>query len=331
MHLTSSAADWYATRAAGVVAYLLLTSVVAIGVLLAGKKPLRTPRFAIEDVHRFLGLLAGVFLSLHIGTIAIDSFVRFSIPQLLVPFAASYRPIWTGIGIVSAELLVALAVTNLLRRRLPYRAWRRLHYLSFLVWVGATVHGVGGGTDRGSVWLLGLFAGSVALVVGGTAARIARTRDSPFSLGPAALIAGAGAFSVGALVLVSSLVTSPAAPQANGQPPSADQAVSIDEPVHGEIVVRNGPAYGLLSVVGEGSGASRVLLRIDLLARGDDIVGTSLQVELGDGQTCTGSVDQIDRSGFAGSCTLGGVQKQVQATWQVDSTTTTVEGNLEVV
>ena len=32
MHLTSSPVDWYAARAAGIVAYVLLTVVVSIGI-----------------------------------------------------------------------------------------------------------------------------------------------------------------------------------------------------------------------------------------------------------------------------------------------------------
>src|SRR5439155_14684712 len=120
VHLTSSPVDWYAARAAGVVAYVLLTAVVLIGIAMAGKVRMRRwPRFAIEDVHRFGGLLIGTFVGLHVLTVAIDSFTRFSIAQLLVPFAASYRPLWTALGIVAAELLVALAVTNRYRSRLP--------------------------------------------------------------------------------------------------------------------------------------------------------------------------------------------------------------------
>ena len=182
MHLTSSPVDWYAARAAGVVAYVLLTSVVLIGIAMAGKVRMRRwPRFAIEDVHRFGGLLIGTFVGLHVLTVAIDSFTRFSIAQLLVPFAASYRPLWTALGIVAAELLVALAVANRYRSRLPHRFWRRAHYLNFAVWGLATLHTVGAGTDRAAPWLVLLVVVSTA---GGCAAvvwRVARSR----SLAPA--------------------------------------------------------------------------------------------------------------------------------------------------
>src|SRR4029077_17208258 len=115
------------------------------------------PRFAVEDVHRFLGLLVGAFVTLHVATIAIDSFMPFSVTGLAIPFAAAYRPVWTALGIVAAELLLALAITNRLRRKLPYTVWRRAHYLNFPVWLFATLHGLGSGTDRHTPWLLALY------------------------------------------------------------------------------------------------------------------------------------------------------------------------------
>ena len=103
MHVISSPVTWYAARAGGAVAYVLLSSSVAVGIALAGKARLPgLPRFAVEDVHRFLGLLAGTFIGVHVVGIALDATVPFSLGQLVVPFTASYRPLWTGIGIVFA-------------------------------------------------------------------------------------------------------------------------------------------------------------------------------------------------------------------------------------
>ena len=109
MHLTSSPIDWYAARAGGVVAYVLLSANVTIGLLMTGKKSMKHwPRFALEDVHRFGGILVGTFLVLHITAVAIDAYLPFSLTSLVVPLVASYRPIWTALGIVAAELLLAL-------------------------------------------------------------------------------------------------------------------------------------------------------------------------------------------------------------------------------
>ena len=165
MTLAAFAVDWYAARAAGVVAYLLVSAAVVLGLLLAGKARFdRWPRFAVEDVHRFAGLLAGIFIALHVFWLGIDSQSHLSASTIVIPFTSSYRPLWTGLGIVAAELLLALAVTNHYRKRLRYSLWRRLHYLNFAVWAAATLHGLGGGTDSGSPAFLLLYAVTTGIV-----------------------------------------------------------------------------------------------------------------------------------------------------------------------
>ena len=159
-------ATWYAARAGGLVAYLLLSASVVVGLLLSSRARLRHwPRFALEDVHRFLGILAGAFIVLHGGALLLDRFVPISLSQLLVPGTDGYRPLAVAFGIVAAELLAALAVANHYRRQLPHRVWRRLHYLNFAVWALALVHSLTAGTDAFTTWGLLLYAGSAWLVL----------------------------------------------------------------------------------------------------------------------------------------------------------------------
>jgi sulfoxide reductase heme-binding subunit YedZ len=157
---------WYIARAGGTLAYLLLTSSVVVGLVLSSKtQGKRWPRFALEDVHRFLGLLTGVFIVIHGGTLLVDGYLPFSLGQLLVPGTAPYRPLAVSFGVVAAELLAALALTNRYRASLSYRFWRRAHYLNFAVWVLALVHGLTAGTDAFTTWDLVLYAGSAWLVL----------------------------------------------------------------------------------------------------------------------------------------------------------------------
>jgi sulfoxide reductase heme-binding subunit YedZ len=156
---------WDVTRAAGIVAYVLLTLSVVAGLALSGRARIDGwPRFAVEDVHRFLGLLAGVFVSLHVLTLLLDDYVGIGLAGFVVPFASRYETLATGLGVVSLELLVALAISNRLRPRIPHRLWRRLHYVSFGVWAAATAHGVLQGTDTGSAWVALMYAVSVGAV-----------------------------------------------------------------------------------------------------------------------------------------------------------------------
>ena len=158
---------WYVARAGGILAFALVTASVVLGLTLSGRARLkRWPRFAVEDVHRFAGLLAGAFVGIHVLAILVDTFVPFSLVQVLVPGTASYRPLATGLGVVALELLAALAVANRYRKRLSYRFWRRTHYLNFAVWSLALVHGIASGTDSGTPWAVLFYAVAAGSVAG---------------------------------------------------------------------------------------------------------------------------------------------------------------------
>jgi len=92
--------------------------------------------------------------------------------QLVVPGTAPYRPLATAAGIVAAELLAALAVTNQLRQRIPHHLWRRAHYLNFAVWLLALVHGLTAGADTGTAWAEIFYTLCAASVAGLTVWRL---------------------------------------------------------------------------------------------------------------------------------------------------------------
>ncbi len=316
MHLTSSPVDWYAARAAGVVAYVLLTLVVSLGLTMSSRRRLeRWPRFALEEVHRFGGILVGTFIVIHIVTIAIDSYLRFSLTAILVPFAASYRPLWVALGIVAAELLLALAVTNRLRERMPYRRWRAFHYANFAVWTAATVHGLASGTDRSSVWLMTLTAVAAGVVVTLTAQRIRLTL-------PAAFAAGGGA---AAVVIVLALVVFPFHPRAWNARTFHDSLVGV--------ISRNaGPTRELVSVTATGDGEQRVLMRADLLVEPRGLRATSFELEfLPSGMRCHGHVTHVDSLGFRGLCRApDGTRRVVHAAWEEEQGPQFNAGTLDV-
>jgi methionine sulfoxide reductase heme-binding subunit len=158
---------WYTARAGGLLGFALLTASVVLGLALSGRARLRRwPRFAVEDVHRFTGLLAGTFVGIHVLALLLDTYVPFSLAQILAPGTASYRPLPTALGVVALELLAALAVANHYRKCLSYRFWRRAHYLNFAVWAFALLHGITSGTDSGTVWALTLYAVAAGSVAG---------------------------------------------------------------------------------------------------------------------------------------------------------------------
>ena len=119
---------WYVTRATGLVSLVLLTASVLLGLLTAGRfSSQRWPRFLTQGMHRNVSLLVLVFLALHIAGTVLDSYTSISLVAAFVPFASSYKTAWLSLGAVAFDLLLALIVTSLVRGRLGYRAWRRLH------------------------------------------------------------------------------------------------------------------------------------------------------------------------------------------------------------
>jgi sulfoxide reductase heme-binding subunit YedZ len=174
-----SGLDWSTARAAGLVAYALLTGGVLLGVLLAGRARLpRWPAFAVTDVHRFVSLLTGAFVVLHVYALLLDRYVHTSLVAVLVPGASTYRPFWVALGTVALELLAAVGISNVLRKRLGFARWRRIHYLTFGVWAAATAHGIGAGTDAGAGWLRLLYVVAVGAVAAAVAWRAGSRRLS---------------------------------------------------------------------------------------------------------------------------------------------------------
>lgn len=164
---------WYLTRSTGAMSLLLLTLSVALGVAGVSRfNSRRWPRFVLKALHRNVSLLAIAFLVVHILTAVLDSFAPISLTDAIVPFGGSYRPFWLGLGAIAFDLLLAVTVTSILRRRFGYRAWRATHWLTYACWPIALLHGLGTGSDARSTWLLALniiCLGSVTLAVGARA------------------------------------------------------------------------------------------------------------------------------------------------------------------
>ncbi len=145
---------WYATRATGLVTLLLLTASVLLGVLTAGRFASgRWPRFLSQGLHRNISLLVLVFLTLHVGTTVIDTYTSIPLTAAFVPFTSSYKTVWLSLGAVASDLLLALVVTSLLRKRIGHRPWRLVHWLAYACWPVAVAHGLGIGTDRNATWV----------------------------------------------------------------------------------------------------------------------------------------------------------------------------------
>jgi sulfoxide reductase heme-binding subunit YedZ len=164
---------WLLARASGLAAYALLTASVLAGLVVKARPLGRSVHpAAVLDVHRFLALLGLGALALHGTTLVLDDAVDIGLGALLVPGAAPYRPLATGLGVVAAELMALVYLSFSQRRRIGAKAWRALHWLTYLIFALATLHGVAAGTDSGRTWALALYGAAVGAVLGAFAWRL---------------------------------------------------------------------------------------------------------------------------------------------------------------
>jgi predicted ferric reductase len=155
---------WYTVRASGLIAWVLLLAAVAWGLVLS-IRPIRRPRPAWAlDLHRFLGGLAFVFVGVHLVGLLFDTFVGFTVVDLLVPMATHWRPGAVACGVVALYVLAAVEVTSLLMRRLPRRVWHSIHLSSLAALVLVTVHAFTAGADAADPIVVGLAVMSSVVV-----------------------------------------------------------------------------------------------------------------------------------------------------------------------
>jgi sulfoxide reductase heme-binding subunit YedZ len=187
MIATASTTLWYTTRATGIVALGLLTATLVLGILTAGRVRSRSwPAFAQADLHKRISLLAMVFLAFHVLTSVLDTYVNVGWAAILVPFASAYRPVWTGLGTVGVDLMLAVAISSALRQRISAQSWRAIHWLAYGSWPVAMAHSLGMGTDASKLWMDGLAGVCCLAVLGSLTWRIGdyqKSRARAFELG----------------------------------------------------------------------------------------------------------------------------------------------------
>jgi len=187
---SSSTALWYLSRGTGAASLVLLTATLAMGIAdVARWSSPRMPRFVIDALHGTLSLVAVVLVALHVVTSVLDPFAPLKLTDAVIPFAGRYRPVWVGLGAVAFDLLLALVVTSLVRRRIGVRAWRVIHWTAYACWPLALVHTLGTGSDVRRGWMLVLSVACALVVVAAIGARVMATSGTR-----------AGAVRIGALI-----------------------------------------------------------------------------------------------------------------------------------
>lgn len=181
---------WYATRGLGAATLVVLTCSVVLGIVTATRwVGESTPGFVAADVHRNLSLLALALLFTHIATTVMDPYAHISVRDVILPFGAQYRPIWLGLGVAAADVMIAIVITSLLRSRIGPRAWRFIHWGAYASWPMGVIHGLGTGSDARSPWLIGVVVACIAAVLLALVQRLREGQPSTVPIRVAATLA----------------------------------------------------------------------------------------------------------------------------------------------
>jgi methionine sulfoxide reductase heme-binding subunit len=239
---TGGKALWYLTRGTGLVALLLLTASILLGIVEVRRWQSRAwPRFVTAGLHRNLSLLAVAFVAVHVATTVIDGFAPIGWLDAIIPFHSPYRPIWLGLGAVAFDLMLALVVTSLVRGRMGYRWWRAVHWAAYACWPVALVHGLGTGTDLRAGWATALYGLCLVTVVVALWWRLAQAwREAPDAASGSGTVVGtivAAALTsvIVPAVIVAWVVTGPLRPgwSRRAGTPSRTHAAAVGVPTRG--------------------------------------------------------------------------------------------------
>ncbi len=145
---------WLASRASGLVALVLVTISVAIGLMMASKLARRPgmPRI-LTAIHEQTALAGLIAIAVHGITLIGDPWLNPGVSGVLIPFTMDYRPVWTGLGTIAGILALLLGLSFYFRRSIGTKLWRKAHRATILVYFLAIGHTLGAGTDGSAIWM----------------------------------------------------------------------------------------------------------------------------------------------------------------------------------
>jgi len=120
--------------------------------------------WVVDELHQVLATVFAGLVVLHLITLIYDPYLPFSLNNILVPFNEPYRPFPVDLGVLALYTMVVVLCSTWIRRRIPYRYWRAVHYASFATFGLVTLHGLLAGSDTTETWMRALYAGASAAV-----------------------------------------------------------------------------------------------------------------------------------------------------------------------
>jgi sulfoxide reductase heme-binding subunit YedZ len=164
-HTLSTQGWWIVSRSSAMVAFVLVTISVFLGLTMAGK-PLRDPQFTktMRALHEQTALAALIAIGIHVVAVFADPWLKPGVAGVAIPFVLGLNRFWNGIGVISAYLAFLLGLSFYLRRHIGAKRWRTAHRATIVVYVLGLFHALGAGSDTGSLIFL-VFAAATAVPI----------------------------------------------------------------------------------------------------------------------------------------------------------------------
>ena len=120
---------WLAARATGIVAYLALTFVVALGLILSHPVNQSTWKLSkrLFPWHENLFVFVVAFVAAHIVGIVLDPYADVGLVGSFVPGASSFRPLPVALGSLALYALLITGLTARYMKLLPTGWWLKIH------------------------------------------------------------------------------------------------------------------------------------------------------------------------------------------------------------
>ncbi len=156
---------WLAARAAGIVAYLLLTLQVVIGLVLS--HPTNQSTWKLSKVlfpwHEGAWVFVLAFLTAHVVSIVLDPYAGVGVAGAFIPGLSAYRSAPVALGTLALYSLIVTGATARYTKLLPSGMWLQIHRIAIVVFVLAWLHGVLAGTDSAALLPVYLLTGVAVL------------------------------------------------------------------------------------------------------------------------------------------------------------------------
>ncbi len=186
--------EWLLIRGSGIAAFALLSSSVIWGLFVSTKfLGGLTKAKALTWFHESLGISALIATVIHMVSLSIHEFLPFTWGEILIPGRSAWKTLPVALGVVSFYGLVVVIGSFYVKKHIGQKAWRRIHYASFGLFLAALLHGILAGTDTTNIWVIGLYVGSTLAVFGLLAHRMAPPAAAQKEQKPSKIQAGANA------------------------------------------------------------------------------------------------------------------------------------------